>query len=74
MANRDLQKGREDMNTLHIEGMMCEGCVKRVVEGLQKAGIEATVSLEDKTVAFEGNDSIVALATSEIEDLGFDVV
>ena len=62
------------MNTLKVEGMMCEGCVKRVVEGLKEAGITAEISLENKTVSFEGDVEIVEKATSEIEDLGFDVV
>lgn len=62
------------MNTLKVEGMMCEGCVKRVVEGLKEAGITAEVSLENKTVSFEGDAEVVKTATTEIEDLGFDVV
>lgn len=62
------------MNTLKVEGMMCEGCVKRVVEGLQEAGIVAEVSLENKTVSFVGDAEVVKTAISEIEDLGFDVV
>lgn len=62
------------MNILKVEGMMCEGCVKRVVEGLKEAGITAEVSLENKTVSFEGNVEVVKKAASEIEDLGFDVV
>lgn len=61
------------MNTLKVEGMMCEGCVKRVVEGLKEAGITAEVSLENKTVSFEGDEKVVKKATSEIEDLGFEV-
>lgn len=62
------------MNTLKVEGMMCEGCVKRVVEGLKEAGITAEVSLENKTVSFEGDAAVVKKAASEIEDLGFEVV
>ncbi len=62
------------MNTLKVEGMMCEGCVKRVVEGLKEAGITAEVSLENKTVSFEGDAEVVKTAASEIEDLGFEVV
>lgn len=62
------------MNTLKVEGMMCEGCVKRVVEGLKEAGITAEVSLENKTVSFGGDENTVKKATSEIEDLGFEVV
>lgn len=62
------------MNTLKVEGMMCEGCVKRVAEGLKEAGIMAEVSLENKTVSFEGDAEVVKVAVNEIEDLGFDVV
>ena len=54
--------------------MRCEGCVKRVVEGLKEAGVAAEVSLENKTVSFEGDASVVKTAVNEIEDLGFEVV
>ncbi len=59
------------MNILKVEGMMCQGCVNRVVGGLKEAGIVAEVSLENKTVSFEGDADVVKKATSEIEDLGF---
>ena len=62
------------MNILKVEGMHCEGCVKRVTEGLKAAGIIAEVSLENKTVSFEGDETVVEKAISEIEDLGFEVV
>ena len=62
------------MNILKVEGMHCEGCVKRVTEGLKAADIAAEVSLENKTVSFEGDASVVKTAISEIEDLGFEVV
>lgn len=62
------------MNILKIEGMMCEGCVKRVVGALSEAGITAEVSLENKTVSFAGDENVVKKAASEIEDLGFEVV
>ena len=62
------------MVVLSVEGMMCEGCVKRVMAGLEEAGITAEVSLENKTVSFEGDETVVEKAISEIEDLGFEVV
>ena len=62
------------MNILNVEGMRCEGCVKRVVEGLKEAGITAEVSLENKTVSFDGDDAVVKTAVEEIEDLGFEVI
>lgn len=61
------------MNILKVEGMHCEGCVKRVMEGLKAAGITAEVSLENKTVSFLGDENAVKTAVSEIEDLGFEV-
>lgn len=62
------------MNVLKVEGMKCDGCVKRVTEGLKADGIVAEVSLENKTVSFEGDENVVKTAVSEIEDLGFEVV
>lgn len=62
------------MAILKVEGMHCEGCVKRVTEGLQAEGIAAEVSLENKTVTVEGDKGTVEKAVSEIEDLGFDVM
>lgn len=62
------------MTTLNVEGMMCEGCVKRVTEALHNLGLEPEVSLENKTVAFDGDEAAAAKAVEAIEDLGFDVV
>lgn len=62
------------MITLKVEGMHCEGCVKRVTEGLAKAGMTASVSLEEKIVTIDGEESIREKAIEEIEDLGFEVI
>ncbi|MCM1180449.1 MAG: heavy-metal-associated domain-containing protein [Clostridium sp.] len=62
------------MATLNVEGMMCEGCVKRVTEALRNLGLEPEVSLENKTVVFEGSEDASAKAAEAIEALGFDVV
>ncbi|MDE6434424.1 MAG: heavy-metal-associated domain-containing protein [Lachnospiraceae bacterium] len=62
------------MTTLNVEGMMCEGCVKRVTEALRNLGLEPEVSLENKTVVFEGDEAAAAKAAEAIEDLGFEVV
>lgn len=62
------------MTTLNVEGMMCEGCVKRVTEALVKLGLEPQVSLADKTVTFEGGEDAAAKASEAIAELGFDVV
>lgn len=62
------------MNTLKVEGMMCQGCVNRVTEALKGIDVTAEVSLENKTVSFEGDEVLVKQVASEIEDLGFEVV
>ncbi len=62
------------MNILKVEGMMCEGCVNRVTTALKEIDVIADVSLENKSVSFEGDEEIVKKVASEIEDLGFDVV
>lgn len=62
------------MNTLKVEGMMCQGCVNRVLEALKEMNVVAEVSLENKTVSFDGDAILVKQVASEIEDLGFEVV
>lgn len=62
------------MTTLNVEGMMCEGCVKRVTGALHNLGLEPEISLENKTVAFDGDETAAAKAVEAIEALGFDVV
>ncbi|MBE5942462.1 MAG: heavy-metal-associated domain-containing protein [Lachnospiraceae bacterium] len=62
------------MNTLKVEGMMCEGCVNRVIAALKEINVVAEVSLENKSVSFEGDSELVKTVVSEIEDLGFEVV
>lgn len=62
------------MNTLKVEGMMCQGCVNRVLEALKGMEVAAEVSLENKTVSFDGSEEVVQKVASEIEDLGFEVV
>lgn len=61
------------MVTLNVEGMMCNGCVKRVTEALVKLGLEPEVSLEHKTVSFEGDETMTAKVVEAIEALGFEV-
>ncbi len=60
------------MTTLKVDGMHCEGCVKRIDEALSKAGLKFNISLADKTVTIDGCDGCVAKAVEALEDLGFD--
>ena len=61
---------------LKIEGMHCDGCVKRVKNVLQKMeGIEdVDVSLEEKTAKIKMNGEVDLKEVKEkIENLGFEV-
>lgn len=62
------------MTTLKVDGIHCEGCVKRIKEALEKEGLKFEVSLADKTVTIDGCDGCVAKAAEALEDLGFDAV
>ncbi|MDO5155787.1 MAG: cation transporter [Eubacteriales bacterium] len=62
------------MTTLKVEGMMCEGCVKRVTNALTELGLDANVSLAEKTVSYESDAVETAKVQEAIEDLGFSVV
>lgn len=59
------------MVTLNVEGMMCQGCVKRVTSALDELGVQAQISLENGTVSFEGDDTLTKNVSTAIEDLGF---
>lgn len=63
------------MTTYKVEGMHCQGCVRRVKEAMQALGVQATVSLEEGTVRVESCDeAVLEKAKETIEDLGFDVL
>lgn len=63
------------MTTYKVEGMHCQGCVRRVNEAMAALDVKAVVSLEAGTVTVESEDEAVLLkAKDAIEDLGFDVL
>lgn len=57
------------MTLLNIPDMHCPHCVARIEKAMAAAGIEAAVSLENKTVAVA--DERLAEALGALEDLGF---
>ncbi len=59
------------MKTISVPDMMCEHCVNRITNGLKEAGLNFTVSLENKTVEIDGCENCVKTAVSELEDLGY---
>ncbi len=62
--------------TIKIDGMMCEHCVKRVTNALTAvAGVKsAAVSLENGSAEVEFDGDLHAALKAAIEDAGYDVV
>ena len=62
------------MTKIVVEGMRCEGCVRRIAGALKELGVQAEISLKEGTVTVETeNAGILAQIKEEIEDLGFEV-
>lgn len=59
------------MTNISVPDMMCDNCVRRITEALNKAGLKFSVSLENKNVEVEGGSAAAQTALSEITDLGF---
>jgi len=55
-----------------VPDMSCQHCVKRMREALSRAGVEADVSLETKTITTNTNDPerIVRI----LDDAGYDAL
>ena len=62
------------MAVLKVGQMHCDMCVGRITKALGEAGIDFSVSLEDKTVTVNGGEEAVKTAVEELDDLGFDEV
>ena len=56
------------MTTWKVPEMHCENCVKRITNALNALGVSFTVSLENRTVASDGDKASVV---SALDDLGF---
>ena len=56
---------------LVVKDMMCEHCKAKILKGLEKAEIEATVNLSRKVVTINESDEEEARAI--IKKLGYDV-
>ena len=66
--------GKEETLTIHVEGMMCEHCAKRVSDGLKKEkGVSnIVVSLENKSVTVTGKKLDEAHLKEVIRGLGYE--
>ena len=60
------------MTQLKVPEMHCEMCVKRITNALDDAKLDFSVSLQDKTVSIEGDESAVNAAISALDDIGFE--
>ena len=57
---------------IFVEGMRCEGCVKRISTALENEKLNFKVSLDEKLVYINGCDECAKKALSAISDLGFE--
>lgn len=60
------------MTILKVPDMHCENCVKRITNSLKEAELNFKVSLGDKKVEIDGDETAVKTAISALDDLGFD--
>ena len=62
------------MNTLKVEGMHCQNCVKAVTEAVSAlpGAKGVVVSLEKGEVTWEAMDVSIEEVKAAIEDIGFD--
>lgn len=61
------------MTTLKVPDMHCEKCVERIRKALNAAKLTFRVSLQDKTVTVDGDESSIKMAIEALDDLGFEV-
>lgn len=59
---------------IKVDGMMCEGCVKRITNALSQKNLDFKVILQEKTVIINGCEHCVAQAVEAIEYLGFNPI
>lgn len=46
------------MTVLKVSNMRCEGCVKTIQNALRERGIQAEISLKDKTASIADDDKV----------------
>lgn len=61
--------------TLNVEGMSCEHCVRAIEGAVKQLGAAGKVDLAGRTVTVEYDEAIVTQAAiiESIEDQGYDV-
>lgn len=60
------------MTVIKAEDMHCGKCVERITKAMTEAGLDFSVSLEDKTVTINGCEHCVKTALEVLDDLGFE--
>lgn len=58
------------MRILKVEDMHCGKCVERITKALLAEGIQANISLDEKTVAVD--EASADKAVSILDEIGFD--
>jgi len=60
------------MTVLQVPQMSCEHCVARITKALTEENIDFIVSLENKTVQINGDNSNVSKAIEALDDIGYE--
>lgn len=57
---------------IFIEGMTCQHCVKRVIQALQKAGVDdAEVEIGEATIMFDENKTNLEKIAKALQEAGY---
>ena len=60
------------MTVIRVPNMQCEKCAGRIESALTEAGLDFSVSLQEKTVTVNGCENCVAKAKKKLSELGFE--
>lgn len=62
--------------TIIVEGIKCQHCVKRITETLKKHNVKTIISLEEKLVKVSFNNKKISLEQIKtiIDELGFQCI
>lgn len=60
------------MTALKVPDMNCEHCVSRITKALAEQKLNFKVSLVDKTVEIDGDETAVKSAVTAMDGIGYD--
>ena len=60
------------MTVLKVPDMNCDHCVSRISKALKEQELNFKISLGDKTVEIDGDDTAVKAAVAALDEIGYD--